>query len=128
MTLSDAPQHLRDFLLANATLAALVGTRVYAERTEPVEGYKLGDGPCVCFLVGGAMDYSGALQRARVQFKCYGADEIVTNAAHRALHNALERQSGQYIRWAISQTLGQTLRELDTKWTFVLSYFQIWIL
>jgi len=129
MTISDAPSRLRSFLLLNVALLALTSTRIYAERTEPVEGYQPGkDGSCVCFTLGGTVDSSNAMQRARVQFKCYGKDEVEANQVYRALYNALHRQSGQYVRWAFCQTLGQTLREPDTKWPFVLTYFEIFIL
>jgi hypothetical protein len=127
VSISDAAKYLRDFLMDNETLTLLVGARIYAERTEPVEGYKPEDGGCICFQLSGEMDYSGGFQRRRVQFKCYGVDEVKANEVYRALHDALERQSGQYVRWAISQTLGQTLREPDTKWVFVLTYFTVWI-
>lgn len=129
MSISDAAKHLRDFLIADATLTALIGARIYAERTEPPEGYKPGvDGGCVCFQMSGSVDYSNAFQSGRVQFKCYGKDEVAANQVYRALYDALNRRSGQYVRWAINQTLGQTLREPDTKWVFVLTYFIVWIL
>jgi hypothetical protein len=128
VSVSDAAKRLRDFLAANAGLTALVGTRIYAERTEPPEGYKPGQGSCVCFSISGSVDYSDAFQNCRVQFKCYGKDEVEANQVYRALYDALNRQSGQYVRWAINQTLGQTLREPDTKWVFVLTYFSVWIL
>ena len=128
MTISDSPSRLRSHLLQSGDLFALTSTRIYAERTEPVEGYKPSDGGCVCFSLGGAVDSSNAFERGRVQFKCYGKDEVVANQVYRALFDALQHQSGQYVRWAVNQTLGQTLREPDTKWTFVLTYFSVWIL
>ena len=85
-----APKVIRDFLIAQATLTALTGTRIYGETATPPPGYNPGQGAAICFRRrGGIDDYSDALQVPSVQFKCYG-----TGGNHWAqVENAYQRRA-----------------------------------
>ena len=125
----DAGDAIRDHLLANTALYALVGTRVYAERDVPPPGYQpVTDGACVCVKArGGVPNYTDALLEPSVQAKCYGTDETTANAVYRALYGALHNSGSGVVRWSQCEVLGQTLTERDTGWPFVLSFHKLWI-
>lgn len=133
MAEADAPKLVRDFLVAQASLTALVGTRIYAETATPPEGYTPVDsGAAIAFRMrGGIDDYSDALQYASFQFKCYGtganiwAQIVSARSVARALHNVL--QNGQSASWrgARREVLPQVLEEPVTGWPYALVFYQI---
>jgi len=127
--MTDAPKAIRDFLLAQPGLMAVVETRIYAERDTPPPGYTpAGTGPAICFRVrGGGQDYEGVHLLPSVQFKCYGATEVEANEAYRVLYDALNDRQAYIIKHAQVETLGQTLREPETGWAFVLVFFGLLI-
>lgn len=122
--MNDVAIVIRDFLLADAGLVALVGDRIHAEKSNPPAGYKPSAGPCICFKVrGGGISSSDALLLPSVQFLCYAADEVTANTVYQALVEALHNGRGAEMRWGQSETLGQTLRDPETGWPFVLCHF-----
>ncbi len=126
----DAPKIIRDYLAAQAGLTALTGTRIYAEvDTPPTPGYTPDDGGAVCFKIrGGSVDYTAAILKASVQFKCYGATEVAANQVYRALHDALDEAAAGTFKSAIQENLGQTLQEPDTGWYFTLVFFTVMVI
>lgn len=125
----DGPKMLRDYLLTVGGLTALVSTRIYAERNNPPPGYDPGRGGAVCFKErGGTEDYNGLLLWPSIQFKCYGASELVAGRVYRALYDALNLESSGNVLHAEIEALGETLRESDTGWVYNLSYFRVMIL
>jgi hypothetical protein len=121
----DAHTTIRAFLLTNAPLVALVGTRLYAGRDVPPVGYKPLDGPCITFKVrGGGPDYEDALLNPSVQFKCYDDTETECYALYRALYAAVQNGTSATVLHAETETLGQVLSEPDTGWYFTLAYFK----
>lgn len=125
----DVGAAIRQYLLAQGDLTALVGPRIYAESDSPPPGYKPGaDGPAVCFKVrGGRQDYSDVLLLPSVQVKVYADTTLHAQETYRALYDALHNRHDATMRWAQSETLGVTLLEPETSWVFVLVYFQVWI-
>lgn len=125
----DAPKALRDYLLTNAALVALVGTRIYAETNTPATDYTPSDGGAVCFQFrGGKADYSDALMVPSVQFKCYGATTVKAQEVYRALYTALQNAAAGTMRWARCEVAGQSLAEEPSGgWPFVLTFFKVWI-
>ena len=122
----DALALIRAHLVADATLLARVGERLYAGRDVPPSGYTPDDGAAITFLVrGGGPDYDDALLLPSVQFKCYGTSELEANTTYRALVDALHNSRGASVLWAELEVLGGTLREPDTEWVFVLVFFKI---
>jgi hypothetical protein len=123
---------IRDYLLTCADLTALVGTRIWAERSTPIPGYTPAAGGAVCVTVrGGQPDYSDALLKPSIQVKSYGATEVEANAVYRAVFAALHGARAGTVRWGQCDVLGQTLTEAGTgsgtEWPFVLSYYSMWI-
>lgn len=124
----DALKTIRDFLLADTTLAALVSTRVFAGRDVPPRGYVPGDGALITFRIrGGAPDYEDALLRPSVQIKCYGATEYAAETAYRALYDALQGGRGEQVLHAELETLGGQLEESETGWFFTVSFWRMLI-
>lgn len=122
----DANAKIREFLVADVPLVNLCGTRIYAGRDVPPEGYNPADGDAITFKIrGGSPDYDDALLSPSVQFKCYGATELAAMACYRALYDALHNGTGATVLHGESEILGQALEEPDTQWTFVLAYFTV---
>lgn len=139
--MNDAATAIRNYLLADSALAALVGTRIYAERTvPPPDAYSPADGPCVVFRArGGRILAQGSVMAPSVQIKCYGGagtsttpSEMSANAVYRALYDAIERGDGfsgggNGVKSCAMEVLGQTLSEPDTGWVFVLTFASFWL-
>lgn len=123
----DLPAKILAFLQANAPLVALTSTRLWAEADFPPAGYTPDDGAGIAFKIrGGRPDYT-PMHWPSVQFKIYGATEVAANACYRALYDALHEQGGADVRWGQVEVYGQTLREPDTDWIFVLAAFTLLI-
>jgi len=131
----DSGAAIRNYLLDNAALAALVGTRIYAERVTPPPGYTPSAGGCVVFRNrGGQVLAQGSVIAPSVQFKCYAGPstdtpaEVNANAVYRALYDAIERDGGgNGVKSCTVEVLGQTLAEPDTGWVFVLTFASFWL-
>lgn len=124
----DAPKAILDFLLDQEGLTNVVEGRIYAEAYDPAPGYTPADGQAICFKTrGGRQDYTGSVLLPSVQFKCYGETEVEANEAFRALYDALNDKASYEIKYAMLETLGQTLREPDTEWIYVLAFFSIMV-
>jgi len=110
--------------LTQTTLTSLTGDRLWAERLVPLPDYKPHQGQAICFRSrGGPIDYGSQLLRISFQFKCYGLDEARAMAGYRALFDVLHDATHQEMAHAGLEIAGQTLREPDTDWPFVLSFF-----
>jgi hypothetical protein len=124
--MTDENKALRDFLLTNVALVALVRTRIWAGTDTPAAGYKPADGGAVCFKVrGGSPDYSDVLLDPSIQFKCYGATTVEAREVYAALYNALHQAHAWIMRAAWCDVLGQDLTEPETGWPFVLAFFTV---
>lgn len=120
----DVLDVVRDFLLADATVAGLVSTRVYAGRDVPPAGYAISDGPAITLRVrGGRMGYDDVLYIASLQIKCYGASERAADTLYRAVFDRLHNGHNEDLLHAEIETLGQQLEEPETEWPFTLAYF-----
>ena len=124
--MNNVAKTLRDYLLTQAGLMALTGTRIYAEANSPPAGYKPSDGGAVCFKArGGRPDYVDVIVTPSMQFKCYGATELLANLVYAALYDALHNAQTNAIRGARCEILGTTLAEPETGWPFVLTFFRV---
>lgn len=122
----DSNAIIKAALLANAPLVVLTGQRIWAARNLPPEGYQPSQGGGVAFRTrGGSTLYHGGLQYPSVQFKCYGATEVIANNVYRALYDALLVPSGG-IRGANIEVLGQPVED-ENGWLFVLTFYTIWL-
>lgn len=117
---------LRAYLVAQPSLAALVGSRVWAEEEMPPPGYKPSDGAAIAFRTrgGGVQGQQHSfLLRPSIQFKVYGATKAAALQAWRALFDAMDHPASATIRAAELETMGQPLYEPDTGWPFVLAFY-----
>jgi hypothetical protein len=122
----DANTVIRTALLANSPLVALTGQRIWAARNLPPAGYTPSVGGALGFRIrGGSTLYHGGLQYPSVQFKCWGATEIVAGNVYEALYDALLVPS-LGIRSAVIEVLGQPAEE-ENGWPFVLVFYTIWL-
>lgn len=127
----DVEATLLGYLQSQAALTALTGSRIWAGRDVPPEGYHPTQGAAITFRVRGGDvvgQQAAALLRPSFQFKIYGASEVAASAAYRALFDALEGPLAYPLRAADTETLGQILREPDVGWPFVLVFWRINVL
>lgn len=124
---------LRSFLLNDTALAAEIGTRLYAGRNTPIEGWKPSDGACITMKRrGGGQDESGAMVTTSFQFKCYGtgatpsAQVYSANQVYRKLRDALNYQGSLAVAGAQEEGRGSTfgLEDGEENYPFVLCFFR----
>jgi hypothetical protein len=126
--MNDAGALIRTALLAQAPLTAIIGNRLWPERTMPIAGYQPNNGVAIAFRTrGGGTMYRNGYMYPSVQFKIWGIDEFTANTGYRALVDVLHDKSPGTIRSAYLEVLGQTAEEQDTGWPFVLCFFTIWL-
>ena len=121
----DALSVIRTHVLTISAVTALVGSRVYAGEDVPPAGVLPGDGDCITFNVrGGLADYDDALLNPSVQFKCYSTSALNANTLYRALYDGLQNSYGANVTHVECEAIGQTLREPETEWPYVLSFWR----
>lgn len=121
----DTLSTLRDFLTQQSALTALTGQRIYAGVVYPPPDYTPGQ-YAICFNArGGGLTYDRQLLGESFTFKCYGPDDPSSMALYRTLADVLDDNHGGKIRHAELETSGYPLREPDTAWPFVLTYFRV---
>lgn len=123
-----------NYLLDQSDLTTLTGTRIWAEADTPPATYRPSEGPAICFKRrGGVMDEEAVILSPSYQFKIYGADgatgqstspEASADTVYRKLFDVLNFAGTALIRGVQLEAMGQTLREPDTKWTYMLVYFR----
>ena len=120
-------QKLLQHLQAVAGITALTTTaRIWAEEDYPPPDYNPGQGQALVFKRrGGGEDHEGAILKPNYLFKCYGQTPSAANALYRALYDGLHQQASQYIKYAIQDQPGETVREIDTRWPYVLVFYTI---
>ena len=116
-------------LEANVALVALCGSRIYAGRDVPREGYTPGDGSAICFRIRGGIgfDLENAILTPSFQFKCYGSTELAAMTCYRTLVDALHDGHSADVLRGIQESVGQLLEEPSTEWPFVLAFFTVHI-
>lgn len=122
----DVATVVRDYLLTKSGVTALVGERIYAERTYPPRGWTASNGATIVFKQrGGAPEYHSQQLNVSLMFKCYGATEVEANALYQALFEAMQDGYSANMVSAQCEVLGQTLEEPELDWVFVLCYFRV---
>lgn len=126
MAVVDVNAKVRSHLAANGTLVADVSTRIYPGRENPPQGYNPSDGGCVCFAVrGGDMQYEDAHVRPSVQFTVWNSSPLTAWSSYRKLFDALHEQHTEHVLYGYQDQMGQSLRDPETDWPFVLTAFQL---
>lgn len=133
--MNDAPDILRDYLLTQTPVTALVGTRIWAEMDEPPElspKYTPTVGPAIVFKSrGGQPDSTNAILHISWQFKVYGLNTTANNNAqrrtYRALMDAMHDPLGRGGIQANIEVAGQTLIEPGTEWKYILMFAETWM-
>lgn len=125
----DVAATLSTLLLADAGLAALVGTRIWGGTDVPIRGYTPADGAAVVFRRRGGTtlgEQRTALVAPSIQFKIYGATDLAADAAYRALFDFLDTSPLPWpLRAATAESLGVPLEEPVTGWPFILTFYQL---
>lgn len=124
----DANKAIRDFLITQTSLTALVSTRIYNPSLK--KGYTL---PAIAYSIrGGNSDpYIPGILAPSFEFRCYDDDPIDAREVYRALYDALQgiqdTTIGSYrILSAIEEGHGQDLRDPEVpNLYYVLSFFEI---
>ena len=82
---------IRDYVLANSTVAALIGTRLFPDVLD--QAYTTTDGPAVTYEIISTDEEATLADRAgschsRFQFVCYADTRMTANATARAIKNS----------------------------------------
>lgn len=126
---------IKDFLEADATVAALVGTKIYGGELPNSEVANMPQDCVVIHLAGGgAAPRIGAstipISRPRYDFKCYGQTVLTAMQLYAAVHSALRCLTQQVINntvlyAAIMEAGPVNLRDADGQWPFVFAVYTI---
>ena len=121
----DAPEVLKSFLAAQTALTALLGDRLWPQRTFPIEGYVPSDGQALVFRSrgSGTVDYSGNVYTLSWAFKAYGESELDADRLYRTLFDVLQDAKGAGLFRAALEVGGQPLQEPIIGWDYSLSYW-----
>lgn len=121
----DTLDTLRDFLVAQSSLTALTGQRIYAGRVYPPSSYTP-DQHAICFNGrGGTLEYSSRIITESYTFKCYGSSAVHAMTLYRTLVDVLHDAHSGAIRHAELEIAGYSLQEPETDWFYVLSFFRV---
>ena len=125
----DETQIVLTYLEAQAALTAITSGRIWADVAMPPADYKPADGVGICFkLRGGSDDDTNEVLSGSFQFKIYAADEPTARSAKRILYSVLQDAKNKNILSSRRESLGVTLKEPATDWTYVLVYYSIMVL
>lgn len=120
----DLEAEIRAYLVTKATLTTLTGTRIYADANLPAT-YKPSDGGALLFTIrGGPQDYTGKVPRPSLQFRSYGMTAAIARQVDRALNDVLNDKQFGKVKWVRQTVLGQPLKDPETNWDFVLSFYE----
>lgn len=131
--MNDVLPALRAILLADADVAALVGTRIYGERVNEAD---IGQGPNTQQAIELSLEPSGvgrrfnnlALQQVGVELRCYGPTPYeareVWRHAHQCLKRAIRSTMDDVIIHSINPDMGPvSIIDPDTEWPVV---WELW--
>jgi hypothetical protein len=136
----DANIAIRNYLLTQTALTALVGTRIYAplkkDTKAVVPDLPVGTTlPAVTFIIRGGTStpYTPGITEPSFQFKCFDNDPIDARTVYRALYDSLQGIQnvtvGTYhILSAIEEVQGQDLQDpVIPNLYYVLTFFSIMV-
>lgn len=127
MAVVDAQAVIRAMTAGRPEVAAVAGDRVWAE-TELPEVYEIEDGPAVLLNVrGGEVSYSDSILNVSVQVQCYGQTQRDAWRMFQALYDGLHGRSGAQVKRVRMDVMGQLVREPDTQFYFVISFWTFWL-
>lgn len=126
--IADTIKGLRLYLLADATVAGLVGTRVFGGELPDSEADDMPRACVVLNYAGGFADRWAYVElgEPRVDVRCYGTTPYVADQLYRAVHGALKHLTrtvlgGTMLHSASLESSVQGLRDPDTEWPFAFS-------
>ena len=126
----DAPDVLRDFLLTQPSITAMLSTRIWAEMTYPPTGYKPSMGAALVFKTRSAagLDTTGAILHNSWQCKFYGADIYIARSAYRTVADVLFDAAlfGATFESGMEGD-SQSIPEPVTDWPVVVAFFETWM-
>lgn len=129
----DVIKALIDYLLADATVSGLVGSRGFGGELPRAETDSM---PRAAFVVrrsGGFQTIGSGYQEygdSRYDVQCYGATPEQADELWRAVFTSLKtmrrtKQSGCLLHWAREAGGPLPIRDLDADWPYVISSWQI---
>lgn len=129
----DSNAIMLDFLQANGSLVAIVGTRIHASRITPTEGWSPAAGSALVFNVRSEQPNgeAGQVINTSFQFNCYGGggnintQRINAQSVARALYDALNFGTSYHVMGARREGGGDTLVEEETNFVYVPAFFQV---
>lgn len=135
MTIPDPLVAVRIYLLADAGVAALASTRVFAAELPSAEASEMPRATVVIAAAGGGGASPGARSHVpvggvRIDVKCYGASPAEASELHYATLSALKTigrtfVDGTLLHSCVVEGGPFSLREPDVDWPLVLSTYQL---
>lgn len=128
----DAQAVMLAFLEAQSSITTLTGTRIYAGRSEPPEGYNLAAGDAIVFKQRQSLPIgeSGVAISASFAFRFYGtggndnAQRLRAKALADATYEALNFGTNYGVLGAQIESGPEPLTEPDTGWPVVVAFFR----
>lgn len=115
------------YLKTVTEITAVVSTRIYSGKNFP-PGYSVSDGPAILMQPrGGEIHYSGKALEPSMQIRCYGANELVAENLSGLVFTALNNHQGNGLVGAYLEAMPTPLRDPETGWDYVLSYYKVFI-
>lgn len=123
---------VREFLLAQPALTALIGDRI--EVGGPLSGtdgtisaqFDINDGPAIVYNTrGGTRDETDLIILQSFQFLCYAIDTVTAMRVADTLYSVLRGKKSRYILYADQDTEPQLSQESAADWPFAFSFWTI---
>jgi len=135
MPIPDPLVAVRSYLVANAGVSALAGTRVFVAELPSAEADSMPRGAVVLSAAGGAQSGPGARSHVeagttRIDVRCYGSSHVEASALHYAVLTALKAigrtfVDGTLLHSCVVEGGPFSLREPDVDWPLVLSTYSL---
>ncbi len=115
------------YLKSVAAIVAMTGSNIYASKDFPA-GYSVITSPGILIQTrGGAIHYSGKALEPSMQIRCYGLTEKIAENLNGLVFDALHYHKGNGIVNAYLEAMPTPLRDPETGWDYVLSYYQLFL-
>ncbi len=134
MTPIDVLSALRTYLVAQATLTAVLANAAYVYGPPGFPDSVVSSMPCqlITFLQSGGMPhgFQTPLTSARVELRCYGATHIEASEVERTLASVLDKQNNTVIGSncmfsASKSTEASFMTDPETDWPFVFIVYNL---
>jgi len=135
MTVADYIGAFRSYLLSEAGISGLVGTRIFASAVPVSEAVNMPRKIVVLSPASGSYllesSYLATSERT-LDVRCYGETAYEAWLVHQQVYSSLKSMRSRFegavkLFWASPYSTGETLRDPDTEWDFVFSSWRVYV-